>query len=85
MCYRCEERFTDVRVIVDEAIALQTEYREMMTQRSQAERVIDIANIWLQGVPFEDDTPPKMATVVQHLALLLSAMTERLMEAQANV
>lgn len=85
MCYRCEERFADVGRIVDETIGLQTDYREMMTERSQAERVIDIANIWLQGVPFAPDTPTEMTVVVQHLALLLSAMTERLMEAQANV
>lgn len=82
MCHLCEERFASVSPVVDETVSMQTVYRQDHPERTQGQRVSDLANVFLTMVslPVEPETSPNVVEAVKNMALLLAAMTERVMD-----
>lgn len=87
MCVLCEERFANASRAVDEIIRTQEEYREKVPERTEGQRVSDLANVFLTGLVMTESTPLSTVEIVQNTALYLAAMTERVMEMkrEANV
>ena len=80
MCHLCEGRFAEASKAVNHIIECQEEYREQVPERTQGQRVSDLANVFLNDLPLPPDTPPKSLQAIQNLALYLAGMTERVME-----
>lgn len=86
MCHLCEERFASVTPIVDDTLTMQTQYAQDYPERTQGQRVSDLANQFLiMLTPMEAD--PETVVAVKNLTLLLAAMTERALDLkrEANV
>jgi phosphosulfolactate synthase (CoM biosynthesis protein A) len=77
MCYLCDERLAYANKAVDEILDVQSEYCKRMPERTQAQRVSDMANMWLTDMPFPANMSAETAERVQNLTLFLAAMTER--------
>lgn len=87
MCVLCEERFATASRAVDEIIRTQEEYRELVPERTEGQRVSDLANVFLTGLVMTESTPISTVETIQNTALYLAAMTERILEMkrEANV
>lgn len=80
MCVLCEERFAFANMAIEDILETHTEYSKHMPERTQSQRVTDIANMWLSDLPFPENTNPKTVEAVQNMTLFLAAMTERVLD-----
>lgn len=80
MCHLCEERFADAGKALDDILAVHTEMRRDFPQRTQGQRVSDVANMWLHDMAFPPTTNPRTIEAMQNIALYLAAMTERVLD-----
>lgn len=85
MCELCEERFASVAPIVDDTLTMQMQYAQDHPERTQGQRVSDLANeflimLWPTGLPAAVDPESETVTGVKNIALLLAAMTERALD-----